>query len=85
MRGRPPRLVAAGLVSHALNPGNIRPAVLSDDADRATSSKPLSQTKQRYPFQLSGYGLLSNLFHRLLQAEPGPHRPIRIVEYPFPW
>src|SRR5438309_11822565 len=54
MMGRQPRLVADGLVCHARNRGNNRPAVVSDDADRATFRQALGQTTERYPFRRCG-------------------------------
>jgi putative transposase len=37
----------------------------------ATPSSALGRTKDRYPFRLFGYCLLSNHFHLLLRPEPG--------------
>ncbi|HLJ94862.1 MAG TPA: transposase [Gemmataceae bacterium] len=67
--GRLPRPIADGLVYHALNRGNNREAVFSADADFAAFLHALRQTRQRYPFRLYGYCLMSNHFHLLLQPE----------------
>ena len=53
--GRALRLVADGLVYHALNRGNNREAVFSTDADFAAFLQALRQTQERYPFRLYGY------------------------------
>jgi putative transposase len=67
--GRSPRLVADGLVYHALNRGNNRQAVFLADRDFAAFLHALTQTQQRYPFRLYGYCLMPNHFHLLLEPE----------------
>ena len=67
--GRALRLVADGLVYHALNRGNNREAVFSTDADFAAFLQALRQTQERYPFRLYGYALLNNHFHLLLAPD----------------
>src|SRR5438045_4359650 len=62
---RLPRPVADGLLYHALN----RDAVFAGDADFRAFLAALGQTRQRYPFQLYGYCLMTNHFHLLLQPE----------------
>jgi hypothetical protein len=47
MSGRQPRLVADGLAYHARNRGNNRPAMLSDDADRAAFLEALGSAAAR--------------------------------------
>jgi putative transposase len=56
--GRQPRLVADGLVYHALNRGNNRVRVFCHDADFQQFLDALAQTKQRYPFRLYAYCLM---------------------------
>ncbi len=51
---RQPRLVADGLVYHARNRGNNRPAVLSDDADRAAFLQALGQAEHHFQTLLHG-------------------------------
>jgi putative transposase len=69
--GRQPRLIADGLVYHALNRGNNRAPVFFKAADYLTFLQAPGQTKSRYPFRLYGYCLLSNHFHLVLEPEPG--------------
>jgi putative transposase len=68
---RPPRPVTDGLLYHALNRGNNRAAVLAAAEDYLVFLKALGQTRQRYPFRLFGYCLMTNHFHLLLAPEPG--------------
>jgi len=69
--GRLPRTIDEGLVYHALNRGNNRADVFQDDADRLAFLQALAKTKERYPFRLLGYCLMTNHFHLLLQPESG--------------
>jgi REP-associated tyrosine transposase len=69
--GRLPRASDDGLVDHALNRGNNRGDVLSDEADRDAFLTSLDRTQGRYPFRLFGYCLMSNHFHLLIRPEPG--------------
>jgi putative transposase len=69
--GRLPRAVDEGLVYHALNRGNNRADVFNDDADRTAFLEALAKTKERYPFRLFGYCLMTNHFHLLIRPESG--------------
>ena len=69
--GRLPRTIDDGLVYHALNRGNNRADVFSDDADCVAFLEVLAKTKERYPFRLLGYCLMTNHFHVLIRPEPG--------------
>jgi putative transposase len=69
--GRLPRTIDDGLIYHALNRGNNRADVFGDDADRVAFLEALAKTKQRYPFRLFGYCLMTNHFHLLLRPETG--------------
>jgi putative transposase len=69
--GRPPRLVADGLVYHALNRGNNRARVFDRPADFRQFLDALGQTKQRYPFRLYAYCLMGNHFHLVLAPADG--------------
>ena len=69
--GRLPRLVADGLIYHALNRGNNRQAVFSRQADFTAFLDALAQTQERYPFRLYGYCLMRNHFHLLLEPDAG--------------
>ncbi len=53
--GRLPRAIDDDLVYHALNRGNNRADVFSDDADQLAFLQALAATKERYPFRLFGY------------------------------
>jgi putative transposase len=69
--GRLPRTIDDGLVYHALNRGNNRADVFGGDDDRVAFLEALAKTKERYPFRLFGYCLMTNHFHLLLRPEPG--------------
>ena len=69
--GRLPRTIDDGLVYHALNRGNNRADVFHDDDDRVAFLEALAKTKDRYPFRLFGYCLMTNHFHLLLRPEAG--------------
>jgi putative transposase len=69
--GRLPRAIDDGLVYHALNRGNNRATVFADDGDHLAFLQALAVTKDRYPFRLLGYCLMTNHFHLLLRPEPG--------------
>jgi putative transposase len=69
--GRQPRLVADGLVYHALNRGNNRSAVFTTATDYQTFLRALGQSKERYPFRLYAYCLMNNHFHLVLEPQGG--------------
>ncbi|MHB1799928.1 MAG: transposase, partial [Vulcanimicrobiaceae bacterium] len=69
--GRLPRAIEEGLTYHAINRGNNRADVFVDDDDRLAFLQALATTRQRYPFRLFGYCLMTNHFHLLLRPEPG--------------
>ena len=69
--GRLPRTIDDGLVYHALKRGNNRSDVFGDDANRVAFLQALANTKDRYPFRLLGYCLMTNHFHLLLRPEAG--------------
>jgi putative transposase len=68
--GRLPRAIDDGLVYHALNRGNNRGDVVADDADHLAFLQAIADAKERYPFRLFGYCLMTNHFHLLLRPEP---------------
>jgi putative transposase len=68
---RLPRLIAEGLVYHALNRGNNRACVFAGPADFEQFLEALAKTKRRYPFLLYAYCLMSNHFHLVLQPGRG--------------
>jgi hypothetical protein len=51
--GRLPEAIEEGLVYHALNWGNNRPAVFVDDDDHVGFFQPIAATKERYAFRYS--------------------------------
>ena len=69
--GRLPRVIDEGLVYHAINRGNNRADVFADDADYLAFLQSLAATKERYPFRLFGYCLMTNHFHLLLRPGSG--------------
>src|SRR5437667_11010632 len=69
--GRQLRPVTEGMVYHAVNRGNNRAAVFFGAADYLAFLDALRQTKERYPFLLYGYCLMSNHFHLVLQPAAG--------------
>jgi len=69
--GRPPRLIADGLIYHALNRGNNRARVFAHPADVQQFLKALGQTQERYPFRLYAYCLMSNHFHLVVEPDAG--------------
>ena len=69
--GRLPRLIADGLVYHALNRGNNRAGVFQEPADYRQFLHALAQTRERYPFRLYAYCLMSNHFHLVLEPADG--------------
>jgi putative transposase len=69
--GRLPRPVDDGLIYHALNRGNNRADIFTDDADHGAFRETLARTQVRYPFRLFGYCVMTNHFHLLLRPEAG--------------
>jgi putative transposase len=69
--GRLPRAIDEGLIYHASNRGNNRGDVFTDDADRIAFLEALGRTRDRYPFRLLGYCLMSSHFHLLVRPGPG--------------
>ncbi len=65
---RPLRPVGEGLIFHALNRGNNRQDVFFDADDRRMFLDALAAARERYPFLLYGYCLMTNHFH--LELEP---------------
>ena len=58
--GRPPRATGDGLVYHAINRGNNRARVFGGNADFEAFLESLAKSKERYPFRLYGYCLITN-------------------------
>jgi putative transposase len=85
--GRLPRPSGKGLVFHALNRGNNRAPVFSDDQDFQAFLQALAQTQARYPFRLLGYCLMTDHFHLLLRtaAEPPIGRILQSLTVAHTW
>jgi putative transposase len=64
---RPLRPIAEGLVYHVINRGNNRQSVFRKDADYRAFLTALADLKERKPFELYGYCLMSNHFHLLIR------------------
>jgi putative transposase len=69
--GRLARIIDDSLVYHAINRGNNRADVFTDDSDYLAFVEAAAKTKERYPFRLLGYCLMPNHFHLLLRPGDG--------------
>jgi putative transposase len=69
--GRFPRPIEEGLVDHALNRGNNRAPVFSEESDFRAFLAALGQTRHRDPFRLLAYCPMTNHFHVLVRPESG--------------
>jgi len=65
---RPLRPIERGLIYHVINRGNNRQRVFTKDADFTAFLAAIGDLKERRPFELYGYCLLSNHFHLLIRA-----------------
>ena len=66
---RPLRPIDDGLVYHVINRGNNRQTVFRKRGDFRAFLDTLAELKERKPFELYGYCLLSNHFHLLLRPQ----------------
>ncbi|MEO8496777.1 MAG: transposase [Planctomycetota bacterium] len=66
---RPIRPIAPGLVYHVMNRGNNRQKVFDQDGDYQAFLKAMLDLKQRKPFELYGFCLMSNHFHLLIRPQ----------------
>ena len=64
---RPLRPIADGLVYHVINRGNNRQAVFGSEGDFHAFLKAIADLKERMPFDLYGYCLMSNHIHLLVR------------------
>jgi putative transposase len=76
---RPLRIAEPGVIYHLTNRGVKRMAIFHDDQDRLDFFRLLNVTRERYPFILHAYCLMSNHYHLLLQ--PLKHSLSRIMQY----
>ena len=68
---RPLRPIADGLVYHVINRGNNRQTVFESEGDFHAFLKAIADLKERKPFRLYGYCLMSNHIHLLLRPAEG--------------
>ena len=64
---RPLRPIADGLVYHVINRGNNRQTVFGSEGDFHAFLKAIADLKERMPFDLYGYCLMSNHIHLLVR------------------
>ncbi len=75
---RPLRPIAGGLIYHVINRGNNRKPVFHGEPDYAAFLQAIADVKERKPFDLYGYCLMSNHIHFL--PRPGEATVSRIVQ-----
>jgi REP-associated tyrosine transposase len=68
---RLPRPIDDGFIYHAINRGNNRADVFGEPGDHQAFLEALGRTRERYPFRLFGYCLMTNHFHLLLRPGDG--------------
>jgi len=66
---RPLRPISAGLIYHVINRGNNRQPVFFGEGDYSAFLKAIGDLKERKPFELFGYRLMSNHIHLLLRPK----------------
>ncbi len=66
---RPLRPIAEGLVYHVINRGNGRQPVFFCDEDYLAFLRAVADLKQRKPFELYGYCLMTNHIHLLVRLD----------------
>jgi putative transposase len=66
---RPLRPIADGLVYHVINRGNNRQTVFDSDGDFRAFLKAIADLKERMPFHLYGYCLMTNHIHLLVRPK----------------
>jgi putative transposase len=75
---RPLRPIADGLIYHVINRGNNRQTVFEHEGDYLAFLKAIADLKERRPFDLYGYCLMSNHIHLLIR--PRKESISRIVQ-----
>jgi putative transposase len=68
---RPLRPIADGLIYHVINRGNGRQKVFVHEGDYLALLRAMADLKERKPFDLFGYCLMTNHVHLLLRPRPG--------------
>ena len=69
---RPLKPIEEGLIYHVIARGNNRQNVFHKEGDFKAFLQALADLKQRRPFELFGYCLMSNHFHLLLKPRGAP-------------
>jgi putative transposase len=69
---RPLRPIDDGLVYHVINRGNNRQKVFDGESDYLAFLKAIADLKERKPFFLYGYCLMSNHIHLLIRPQEVP-------------
>ena len=64
---RPLRPIDDGLIYHVINRGNNRQDVFRKPDDYAAFLRALAELKERWPFDLYGYCLMTNHFYLLIR------------------
>jgi len=64
---RPLRPIADGLIYHVINRGNNRQTVFESEGDFVAFLKAIADLKERKPFDLYGYCLMTNHIHLLVR------------------
>ena len=66
---RPLRPIEDGLTCHVIDRGNNRQGVFNKEGDFKSFLQAIAELKQRRPFELFSYCLMSNHFHLLLRQK----------------
>ncbi len=69
---RHPRVHAEGLLYHVIARGNDGQKIFLRQSDYQAFTEALRTVRQRYPFSLYAYVLMSNHFHLLLEVDRFP-------------
>src|SRR5258705_5806041 len=69
---RHPRVHAEGLLYHVMARGNDGQKIFVSQSDYQAFIEALRTVRQRYPFSLYAYVLMSNHFHLLLEVDRFP-------------
>ena len=68
---RPLRPIADGLIYHVINRGNNRQPIFESEGDFSAFLKAIAHLKERKPFDLFGYCLMTNHIHLLVRPREG--------------
>jgi len=68
---RPSRPIAGGLIYHVINRSNNRQPIFESEGDFVAFLKAIADLKERKPFDLFGYCLMTNQIHLLIRPREG--------------